>query len=296
MRLLRLLMIPFVAATAGCEIQEVVIAQPEDIVVAEVVLAAGEAVQTAWLHHTRVSDPNADPRVRDADIVVQAEDGRVLRFDEAADTMCYVRRRDAGSRVLGTCYVAIGASSFVQPGGTYQLAIETADGRQLAGTTTVPGTFAIVQPATGTATIRANTQYDVVWTQSANTWVYVIDGLFHGLRSALSPLEVPHEPLLLTGLSISGTDTTVAVPAEIGIFDRFDSDLTAVLVELQKGLPANVDAEITVSAADRNYVNWVRAGSFNPSGQVRVPSIHGERGTGVFGSVVQRSVVLQARD
>jgi hypothetical protein len=38
-------------------------------------------------------------------------------------------------------------------------------------------------------------------------------------------------------------------------------------------------------------VNWVRGGSFNPSGTVRVPSISGG-GTGVFGSLVTRTVRL----
>jgi hypothetical protein len=48
---------------------------------------------------------------------------------------------------------------------------------------------------------------------------------------------------------------------------------------------------VVVAAADRNYVNWVRGGNFNPSGLVRVPSVRGD-GTGVFGSIVAKTVVL----
>ena len=50
-----------------------------------------------------------------------------------------------------------------------------------------------------------------------------------------------------------------------------------------------------ISATDRNYVNWVRGGNFNPSGQVRVPTIRGD-GTGVFASTVTRTfeVVVNA--
>jgi len=40
-----------------------------------------------------------------------------------------------------------------------------------------------------------------------------------------------------------------------------------------------------VAAADRNYVNAVRGGGFNPSGPVRVSSVVGD-GIGTFGSLV----------
>ena len=46
---------------------------------------------------------------------------------------------------------------------------------------------------------------------------------------------------------------------------------------------------MSIAAADRNYVNWVRGGNFNPSGQVRVPSVRGD-GTGVFAATVVRSL------
>jgi hypothetical protein len=40
-----------------------------------------------------------------------------------------------------------------------------------------------------------------------------------------------------------------------------------------------------VAAADRNYINGVRGGSFNPSGPVRISSVVGDA-VGVFGSLV----------
>jgi hypothetical protein len=46
-----------------------------------------------------------------------------------------------------------------------------------------------------------------------------------------------------------------------------------------------VVAEMVVAAIDRNYLNGVRGGSFNPSGTVRVSSVSGD-GVGVFGSIV----------
>jgi len=279
----------------GCELREVTLAQPEDIVVAEVVLIAGEEVQTAWVHHTRVSDPGADPRVSSATIEISAQNGQVLRFSEAADSLCFERRRDAGNRAFGSCYTSDPDQTFVQPGSTYLLTIRTTDGRVLTGSTTVPGDFAIVQPGATVQRVASKKHYDITWTQSANAWVYVTDAWFHDLRQALAPTPVPQDPLLLSGVSISGRDTTLTFPKEIGIFDRFENELTPVLVALQNGLPENVRADVIISAADRNYVNWVRAGAFNPSGQVRVPSVHGEGGTGVFGSVVQRTILIHTR-
>ncbi|MBD0319449.1 MAG: hypothetical protein ICV87_03885, partial [Gemmatimonadetes bacterium] len=59
----------------------------------------------------------------------------------------------------------------------------------------------------------------------------------------------------------------------------------AALTALQSGFPDGVSVHLVVAAADRNYVNGVRGGSFNPSGPVRVSSVTGD-GVGVFGSLV----------
>ena len=118
-----------------------------------------------------------------------------------------------------------------------------------------------------------------------------------GLRSALSDpangsIELDRDPLRLFGLSLSSRDTTIVFPTEFGLFERFDDDLTAALAFLQGGLPSRnavpVVAQVVIAAADRNYVNWERGSNFNPSGPVRVPSVHGD-GTGVIGSMVPRS-------
>jgi hypothetical protein len=96
-------------------------------------------------------------------------------------------------------------------------------------------------------------------------------------------VEAP-EPLELLGLAISAADTEIVLPAEFGLFDRFTVD-QALLAVLQQGLPAGTRAEVTIAAADRNYVNGVRGGSFNPSGRVRISSVTGDA-VGVFGSLV----------
>jgi hypothetical protein len=157
----------------------------------------------------------------------------------------------------------------------------------------VPGDFRIpgapAEPG-GTCQLPGGTSLELSWTTAAGAWSYVNETTIEGLAEALAPagIEVDPEddPLYLLGLSISAADTTIVFPGEFGLFDRFDLDQDLAVV-LQEGLPAPARAQVTVAATDRNYVNWVRGGSFNPSGQVRVPSVRGD-GTGVFGSAVVR--------
>ncbi|RMH22893.1 MAG: hypothetical protein D6701_00910 [Gemmatimonadetes bacterium] len=119
------------------------------------------------------------------------------------------------------------------------------------------------------------------------------DATLFGLRGALGgEIEVEADTLALSGLSVSAADTTLSFPDEFGVFDRFDLD-RELAVRLQSGLPRGTAARIAVAAADPNYVNWVRGGEFNPSGAVRVPSLHGEGGTGVFGALVRRRVDIE---
>jgi hypothetical protein len=108
-------------------------------------------------------------------------------------------------------------------------------------------------------------------------------------------IDVTEDPLVLLGLSISREDTTIVFPGEFGVFDRGDLDRD-LLAFLQRGLPAGASASVVVTAGDRNYVNWVRGGGFNPSGQVRLPSLSGIGGTGVFGSQVVRRFLLEVVD
>lgn len=140
-----------------------------------------------------------------------------------------------------------------------------------------------------------NTPLQVVWSRSPGAWSYVADLEIRGLARALAPLgirDVP-DPLNLFGLAISDTDTTLLVPGDFGVFQRGElgNDL---LVALQRGLPDGVEATLTLAAADRNYVNAIRGGRFNPSGNVRISTVVGD-GVGVFGSIVPRILRIQVR-
>jgi hypothetical protein len=282
------------AIAASCEIAEVTVTEPVDLVVAEIVLDATAARQLAFLHRT-VPGPAGLFDVGGANIRVRSGSGGLLTFAAAPLDAC-VEQDSVPRSPRGSCYVSAEAPGFVRPGEAYTLEIDVAGGGRLTGSTRVPGPFALQRPSAAECRLAPGTQLPLVWRRAPHAWAYVVEASFTGLRAALEPLgiEVPDEPFRLVGVSISATDTTKSFPSEIGVFGRFDSDLTPLLVALQAGLPANVDASIAVAAVDRNYVNWVRGGAFNPSGRPRIASVGGA-GTGVFGALAAEVVTVRVR-
>jgi hypothetical protein len=292
---LRLLAV-VVLLSSACELQHIDVALPEDVVVAEVILRAGATTQLAWLHRTRgiASDSTTVPGAR---IEVRADDGGVLPFFAVPDTACFIPRNDVAQGSHGSCYSSRVNALQIVPGRTYRLSIVLPDGRTLNGVTNVPGDFRLVRPTSAICSVPEFTTLEVRWTASADAWVYANESSMRGLQAALRPfnLRVNDEPLRLLGLSISRSDTTIVFPAQFGLFDRFDDDLTEALAFLQKGLPRGVITDVGIAAADRNYVNWERGGNFNPSGLVRVPSVQGD-GTGVFGSLVPKTFQVRVAE
>lgn len=281
------------ALVAGCELREITLAQPADVLVAEVILRAGAQLQTAYLHRTNTGTDQT--RVLDATVIVtDVETGRAIRLEAGADSLCVELRGAVPGPGIGTCYVAQVSATTVRPGARYTVAIALEDGRRLTGSTTVPGAFAITQPAAA-CRLEPGRSLELTWTQSAGASVYVVEtsmaDLVEALRRAGAPLPPRQAPIELLGLSIGASDTTLLFPGEVGLFSRADEDLHPILLAIRDGLPAGVTAEVGVAAAERNYVNWVRGGNFNPSGSVRVPSLSGA-GTGVFGALVVRRTVL----
>jgi hypothetical protein len=268
---------------AGCQLQEVEIAEIDDVVVVEVVLLDG-ATQKAWLHRTRTAGKS--PLVPNAVVTVTADDGRVFTFQPDSALACIFGRRSQPAPNLGSCYTA---NFSTVPGRTYHLNVRTDDGRELTGTTTVPQPFTLIRPRAplGFCRLPPQGKLEIMWSASPGAWVYAAETELNGIRAVLRNrnIEIEEDPVRLFGLSLSATDTTIVFPNEFGLFDRLDGDLTEALAVLQEGLPTGIRAEIVISAADRNYVNWERGGNFNPSGFVRVPSVFGA-GTGVFGSLV----------
>lgn len=291
------------ALLTSCELQEITVASAQDVVIAEIVLRAGETLQTAFLHRTSVRGiPSTVP---DANIVVRnAVTGSEIRYAIGADSLCLDDAK-ASPDSNGTCYTARVNTAAVSAGARYTLRINFSDGRIMTGVTDVPGAFDVTTPRTlaGVGTVDApcrlepGTSIGITWTRSAGASVYITEAKLRNLRQALRDAGNDVEgngALDLVGLSISAADTTLKFPGELGLFDRFDGDLLPILLIIRDGLPPNVDATIAVAAADRNYVNWVRGGNFNPSGLVRVSSIQGD-GRGEFGSIVQKRLLISTR-
>jgi hypothetical protein len=281
----------------GCELQEITLAESQDLVVAEVFVQIGQGANriTAFLHRTEDGNRGGGAEVPGARVQLLVGPGiATMDLLETDVDQCLVPTEDPADQVPGTCYAAPPLDELlVSDGDSIRVVIDLPDGGQLWGETVVPGGFAVVSPGSSVCTLGAGETLDIRWTASAGAWAYVSETVISGLRDALEPegIEVEEDPLDLVGLSISAADTTIVFPTEFGVFERFDLDRDLALL-LQQGLPAGISVAIVVAAVDRNFVNWVRGGDFNPSGQVRIPSLQGD-GTGVLGSVVRRTIRME---
>lgn len=298
----RLVLLSLALAGAGaCELAEVTTAPARDLLVVEAVLRAGSARQVILLHRSIDGrSVRGDPGAR---VSVRGPDGREQLFRFVPQTgVC--ADGVGGPPTVATdsldvqpsCFVAQRPASTldVAPGATYELLVEGSGGEVVRGRTTVPGDFAFRTPAPQTSSgcmLAPNTLLPAEWTLSRGAWSYITSMQVDRLREAFAPLGVGAPSRLeLTGVSISEADTTLTIPADIGLFELGDVK-PEILTYLQKGFPPGVTALVAVAAVDRNFVNAVRGGAFNPSGNVRISSVVGD-GVGVFGSMVPRSMLL----
>lgn len=282
------LVLAAVVAT-GCDLTEVDLVDFTDLVVVEAYAMVSDTVSDnrlrALVHGTAPGGQPSAQSFDDAIVTMTDENGlqkTLVRIDIAA---CVHSRPENAS---GSCFTLdLLSSEDLEPGELLTLEVSLADGRQLTGATRVPGDFAL-DGLSGTCRLPPNTLLPLTWSPSDSAWAYLSETSISGLPAALAAegISAP-DTLYLQGLSISESDTTVVFPSEFGIFDRLDLEHD-LAVRLQRGLPAGAAAEVRVTAVDRNYVNWVRGGSFNPSGPVRTSSFVGA-GEGVFGSAVTRS-------
>lgn len=286
------------AAASGCSLEEVTLVESEDVVVAEVFVQvgagpAGESRATAWLHRTLDRGSPSSRPVPGAEVLVTAGGGFSVELAPAPDDACVTTLPVRGT---GSCYATTAEfAGRIRPGDRLLAEITLPGGGVLRGTSTVPGDFTLLTPAgPGPCAVEPLAPLEVRWSRAQGAWAYVNETLVEGLREALAPQGIPVErdPLYLLGLSVSAADTTIVFPGEFGVFNRFELD-QALALALQRGLPAGARARVVITAADRNYVNWIRGGNFNPSGQVKVPSLQGD-GTGVFGTSVSRGFQVVA--
>lgn len=280
---------------ASCRLADVTIAPSEDVLVVEAILQANHSRQVLLLH--RSLDGKVVRGETGARVWLTTASGSEIRFNETGLSACAHRLGSASDDSLtveATCY-ATPLQVRIAPGATYELRVVTTGGEELRGRTTVPGTFSFRTPLSRTCALPPRTNLPLVWTPSGGAWSYLSSMEIIGLAGALDSVGIrAPERLELTGLSISEKDTTLVIPSQFGIFEvgSYESDL---LEYLQGGFPPDVSVRATVSAVDRNYVNSVRGGSFNPSGPVRISSIVGD-GIGVFGSVNTLNVDIEVID
>jgi hypothetical protein len=277
---------------AGCTIADVTVPAGEDRLVVEGVLRTDLLRQSILLHRsvreqTSAPEPGAEVLVIDAS-------GRGIYFKESSEPCYTLSPSYAESEVAVdvSCYVSeVAEGRWVQPGRTYQLRVTTTRGEVAQARTTVPGAFSVNGIQTSArndmselaCSLPPGTPLPLSWTPSPGAWGYLSPLTIYGLSGTLPASLNPPDPMELVGVSVSASDTTIVLPGEFGVFDRLDYNQD-LLVALQSGLPDETAARVIIAAADRNYINGVRGGTFNPSGQVRVSSVVGD-GVGVFGSL-----------
>jgi hypothetical protein len=285
-------------ALAGCELEEITVVDVEDVVLAEVYIEIAsdpaENRARAFLHRT-LGTGLADSSLVAATVTLTRSDGFSLSLVPAPVADCV--ESETPDEDTGICFTeSPGGAAGLGARDLVEMRIDLPGGGTITGATRVPGSFDLpgVAPV---CRLDPDTLMPLSWSRAEGAWAYLNEASIRGLPEALEPegIVVEDDPLYLLGLSISETDTTIVFPSEFGVFNRFalDADLS---IRLQEGLPPGTRSEVTITAIDRNYVNWVRGGNFNPSGQVRIPSLQGD-GTGVFGSaVVRRFEVLVTDD
>ncbi|MDH3269701.1 MAG: hypothetical protein OEN56_00120 [Gemmatimonadota bacterium] len=281
----------------GCEIEEITVVDVEDVVIAEVYVNLakdpGDNEVLGFLHRTVGTDIEGVADLVAAELTLRRSDGLTFSLRNAAASDC-VETLPEGEE--GACFFADSvAAAQLTPGDLLALDVALPDGRELGGATRIPGSFDLLGVG-GACILPPDTRSTLEWTRADEAWAYVNETSINGLPAALRSegIVLQDDPLYLLGLSVSDSDTTIVFPSEFGVFNRFELDQD-VAVRLQRGLPAGVSARVTISAVDRNYVNWARGGNFNPSGQVRIASLRGD-GTGVFASTVVRGVNVTVLD
>ncbi|HEU4558521.1 MAG TPA: DUF4249 family protein [Longimicrobium sp.] len=279
---------------AGCDLSEVSTTPGEEVVVVEAVLRTDQPRQEVLLH--RALQGRFSGGVPGAHVVVTGDDGQAHTL--VPSTNCYrIDPEYQESDPLdfqGSCYASPDYDlGWVTPGRTYDLRVETADGRVIQGRTHVPANFAVPSvaknPQAPGCYLLPNTGFTLLWTRSEGAPSYVADLRIMNLAGRLPGIGVP-DPFELRGLAVSDNDTTIAFPSEFGVFERFNYS-AELLKAIENGFPNGVTMQLSVAAVDRNWLNSVRGGNFNPSGLIRISTVVGD-GVGVFGSLVVKRYVI----
>lgn len=277
---------------SACELEEVALIEVEDVVIAEVYVNLtpdpSDNEITALLHRTVGQNDAAIDELDDATVTIRrpADGYTIVLTSEGLQECVETSPEDQPGACFRSDDVEV---ELVQPGDLLEVTVVLVDGGVIEGATLVPGAFTL-DGIDGACRIPPDRNIRLNWSSSPGAWAYLNETSIRGLPALLAPegIVMNDDPLYLLGLSVSDSDTTIVYPSEFGVFNRFDLQ-TDVATRLQRGIPNKATSQITVRAVDRNYVNWARGGNFNPSGQVRVPSMRGA-GTGVVASTYGHSI------
>lgn len=287
--------------TAGCNLTEVEVERPEDVIFAEAwaVLRADPAGGLgldafAFLHRTFGADELE--LVPEATVRLSGESGRVVHMAERDIELCVHVIGEVWPKVAGSCYRTWMSPSPFAPGERLVLEITTQEGRRLVSASRVPGALAF-QDLThqgGRCRLEPETNYRFAWTPAQDAWAYLADARIEGLGNAFvdAAFEVP-DSLYVGGRSLGREDTGIVFPRHFGLLDFITNENRDLIRALQGGLPDGGRAEIALTAADRNWTNWVRGEALDPTRPSRIPSVSGD-GTGWFGTATQQRVQVAA--
>jgi hypothetical protein len=285
--------IALVAATAllasACELQESTIAEAEPFVVVEAFLEVGSNDVRVALHGSAGAEELADAGAI-VDLIGADSEIRLVRVNPL-QCMAFGYGIDPQNFPGGLACYRTPLAYVIQPDALYQLSVVLADGRRLDGATRTPDVVELTS-VTGESDeapcfLEPWTQLELTWNSVEGAAAYILDLRATGIREALEQEGIEADvadPLILRGVAIGDQDTTIVLPSEFGVFDRFNLDPQLNLA-LQRGVPPGVEIEMVVAAVDQNFVDWVRGGDFNPSGLIRSPSLFGDAGTGVIASM-----------
>lgn len=287
-------MLGLLVALGACDLDEVTIPSGDDTLIVEAVLRSGAPVQRVLLHRT-IDGPvvRGEPG---AEVIVVSASGDTLAFAERSQSDC-IASDTPPHDTEASCYLAENVpASWIEPGVEYELHVHTTRGEHAFGRTQVPDDFAMVGlPTHGPGgggyhcTLPPQQSVDLFWTASPTASAYLSELQASGLRDALADAGIPDipEPLTLTGVSVSSTDTTINLPSAYGVEERWELDQD-LLRAVKDGFPEGVRLAVVVAAGDKNLTDSYRE-EVGLTGLVRGPSVTGD-GTGVFGSMVPLSL------
>ncbi len=238
---------------------------------------------------------SVDGRVPGASVRVTNRSDRTLTLEELPDTSesCLT---DWEAPAAGTCYIATVPSAYFAPLEELKLLVNTPDGKELYGSSRIPGLFtpSRLTLQDGRCRVNPETNYRIDWRSIRSSWAHIAEAEFMGLRDNL--WDEPG-PLYLTAAWMatpSSRSQQMGFPRKL-IEGDVPFDARKAARRLETGLPWGVTVRLAVAAIDENWANWIRPGQINVDGEVPVPSVFGD-GTGMFGTAVRWTATMESRD